>query len=383
MYAFQSKLPSTGTTIFTQMSELAAKHNAVNLSQGFPDFDGPSALLEGVNHYIQQGSNQYAPMIGVASLRQAIASKIKRCYDNDINPDTQVTITSGATEALFAAITAFVQTGDEVIVFDPAYDSYDPAITLSGGQAIHIPLLPPNFAMDWQRVADAITPKTRMIVINSPHNPTGQTLSQEDIAQLAELADKHDLLVLSDEVYEHIVFDGAQHQSVLRHKDLSDRSIVVSSFGKTYHTTGWKVGYCIAPAALMGEIRKIHQYLTFSTTTPMQLALADFLNTAPDHDQLLPAFYEGKRDYFNQLMSESRFSFTSTPGTYFQLMDYSAIQDMPDSEFALWLIEHAGVAAIPVSVFYQVPPKDMRLIRFCFAKQNSTLTKAAEQLITL
>ena len=277
-----SKLPNTGTTIFSQMSELAAHHNAINLSQGFPDFDGPSYLLKRVDHYIKQGNNQYAPMVGIASLRQGISAKLQRCYDFQADPDSQITITSGATEALFVTISALVHAGDEVIVFDPAYDSYDPAIRLSGGYPIHVPLLPPNFEMDWDRIRNAVTSKTRMIIINSPHNPTGQTLTSRDLNELYELAEKHDLLVLSDEVYEHIVFDGQAHQSVLKHKALAERSVVVSSFGKTYHTTGWKVGYCIAPSHLMAEIRKVHQYVTFSVSTPMQYAIADFLQETPE-----------------------------------------------------------------------------------------------------
>ncbi|RDL43421.1 aminotransferase [Marinomonas piezotolerans] len=369
-----SKLPNTGTTIFSQMSELATHHNAINLSQGFPDFDGPSCLLKRVDHYIKQGNNQYAPMIGIASLRQGINAKLQRCYDFQADPDSQITITSGATEALFVTISALVHVGDEVIVFDPAYDSYDPAIRLSGGCPIHVPLLPPNFEMDWDRIRNAVTSKTRMIIINSPHNPTCQTLTSRDLNELYELAEKHDLLVLSDEVYEHIVFDGQAHQSVLRHKALAERSVVVSSFGKTYHTTGWKIGYCIAPSHLMAEIRKVHQYVTFSVSTPMQYAIADFLQETPEHDQQLPAFYQRKRDHFNRAMSSSRFEFTATSGTYFQLMNYRAIQDTTDTEFALWLIEHAGVAAIPISVFYQTPPTDMRLIRFCFAKQDARST---------
>jgi methionine aminotransferase len=322
-------------------------------------------------------------MTGVPSLRQAISAKLARCYDYQANADTDITVTSGATEALFATISAFVRPGDEVIVFDPAYDSYDPAIRLNGGTPVHIALLPPSFAIDWQTVANAITPSTKAIIVNSPHNPTGTVFSISDLEALYSIADQHDLLVLSDEVYEHIVFEGAEHQSVLRHKELAKRSVVVSSFGKTYHATGWKIGYCVAPAQLMAEVRKVHQYLTFSTSTPMQLALADFLDTHPEHDEVLPSFYQQKRDLFNKAMSESRFTFTPSPGTYFQLMDYSAIKDVPDTEFALWLIETAGVAAIPISVFYQTPPEDMRMVRFCFAKQASTLSAATQKLITL
>ena len=379
MHYPDSKLPQVGTTIFTRMSALAQAHQAINLSQGFPDFDGPEALLSRVDYHIRQGANQYAPMSGVPGLRQAIADKVKRCYGRQVDADTEVTVTSGATEALFAAIAAVVRPGDEVLVFDPAYDSYDPAIALNGGSAIHIPLQPPGFAIDWARVSAAITPRTRMIILNTPHNPTGQVLSASDLDALSALVAGTDILLLADEVYEHIVFDGAEHQSINRYPALAERSFVVSSFGKTYHTTGWKIGYCVAPAPLTAELRKVHQYLTFSTSTPMQLALADYLNADPQHDQALPGFYQAKRDRFNEQMASSRFHFTPAAGTYFQVMDYSAISDLPDTEFVLWLIEHAGVAAIPLSVFYQTPP-EMRLVRFCFAKNEATLDEAAERL---
>ena len=379
MHYPETKLPKVGTTIFTQMSALAQAHQAINLSQGFPDFDGPQALLERVDHYIRQGANQYAPMAGVPALCSAIAAKVERCYGLHVDAAAQVTVTSGATEALFAAISAVVRPGDEVILFDPAYDSYDPAICLNGGHPVHLQLPPPSFAIDWQAVAQAITPRTRMIILNTPHNPTGQTLSAADMQALSDLVQGTDILLLADEVYEHIVFDGAQHHSINRYPALAERSFVVSSFGKTYHTTGWKIGYCVAPAVLTAELRKVHQYLTFSTSTPMQLALADYLTADPEHDQALPAFYQAKRDRFNARMADSRFSFTPAAGTYFQVMDYSAISDLPDTEFALWLIERAGVAAIPLSVFCQQPP-EMKLIRFCFAKNETTLDQAAEQL---
>ncbi len=379
MHYPETKLPRVGTTIFTQMSALAQAHQAINLSQGFPDFDGPEALLARVDHHIRQGANQYAPMAGVPALCQAIAAKVARCYGRTVDAASEVTVTSGATEALFAAISAVVRPGDEVIVFDPAYDSYDPAITLNGGRAVHLQLVPPSFAIDWEAVAHAITPRTRMIILNTPHNPTGQTLAAADMQALSDLVAGTDILLLADEVYEHIVFDGAEHQSINRYPALAERSFVVSSFGKTYHTTGWKIGYCVAPAPLTAELRKIHQYLTFSTSTPMQLALADYLNDDPQHDQALPAFYQAKRDRFNARMAASRFTFTPAAGTYFQVMDYSAISDLPDTEFVLWLIEHAGVAAIPLSVFCEQPP-EMRLVRFCFAKNETTLDQAAERL---
>lgn len=319
-------------------------------------------------------------MTGVASLRNAIAVKCQRMYGCDLNPETEITVTSGATEALFAAISAVVKSGDEVIVFDPAYDSYEPAIELNGGRAVHIPLQAPDFAVNWQQVADAISDRTRMIIINTPHNPTGAVWDADDLQQLEALLKGTDILLLSDEVYEHICFEG-EHQSLLRRPALAERAFVVSSFGKTYHTTGWKVGYCVAPEPLSREFRKLHQYLTFCTVHPVQLALADFINDYPEHYETLPDFYRAKRDYFNQQMADSRFSFTPVAGTYFQLMDYSAIQpDMTDLEFCHWLTREAGVAAIPVSVFYQQPPADQRLVRFCFAKDDSTLALAAEKL---
>ena len=379
MHFPDSKLPQVGTTIFSVMSQLANDAGAINLSQGFPDFDGPEYLRKRVAHYIENGANQYAPMTGIPALRTAIADKVERIYGRVTCAESEVTVTSGATEALFAAIAAVVQAGDEVIVFDPAYDSYEPAIQLNGGKAIHLALNPPTFSIDWRALKAAINPRTRMLVINSPHNPTGAVLSADDLEQLAEIVCDTDILILSDEVYEHISFDGLPHQSVLRHPELSARSFVVSSFGKTYHTTGWKVGYCIAPAILSTELRKVHQYLTFSTVTPVQLALADMMNEMPEHYEELPAFYQQKRDLFCQLMEGSRFSCVKTSGTYFQLMDYSAISDLPDTEFCRWLIEEAGVAAIPISVFSEAP-METRLVRFCFAKSDDTLRAAAEKL---
>ncbi|MDH2431898.1 pyridoxal phosphate-dependent aminotransferase [Pokkaliibacter sp. MBI-7] len=375
-----SKLPQVGTTIFTRMSQLAAEQGAINLSQGFPDFDGPALLKERVCHYLLNGHNQYAPMTGVPALRQAIASKIKSLYGYSANADTEITVTSGATEAIFAAIAALVGPGDEVIVFDPAYDCYEPAISLNGGITHHLPLLPPHFGIDWDRLKDALHSKTRMVIVNNPHNPTGAVFSRADLDTLAELLRGSDTLLLGDEVYEHIVFDGQPHLSLLCHPELAQRSVVVSSFGKTYHTTGWKVGYVVAPALLSAEVRKVHQYLTFSTSTPFQLGLADFLEAEPDHYLQLPSFYQAKRDEFCQLLAGSRFRLTPTRGTYFQLLDYSAISDRNDVEMAEWLTREVGVAAIPISVFYSQPPADLRWLRFCFAKGSETLQKAAERL---
>lgn len=375
----RSKLPQVGTTIFTVMSQLAAQHQAINLSQGFPDFDGPQALLDRVTHYLNSGANQYAPMIGVEPLREAICEKIASLYGVMYDPTTEVTVTSGATEALFAAISAVVRPGDEVIVFDPAYDSYEPAITLNGGHTIHLPLIGPQFKVDFNQLKDVLTDNTRLLIINTPHNPTGAVMSAEELALLAEVLADTDVMLLSDEVYEHIVFDGRAHASPMQNPLLSERTMVVSSFGKTYHTTGWKVGYCVAPASLMSEFRKVHQYLTFSTTTPMQFALADFMRSTPEHHLSLPNFYQEKRDLFARLLKPSRFKFKPSAATYFQLVDYSAISELPDTEFCEWLIKEVGVAAIPISVFYQ-QAKPQSLIRFCFAKNEQTLQQAAERL---
>ncbi|HSE12591.1 MAG TPA: pyridoxal phosphate-dependent aminotransferase [Rudaea sp.] len=378
----QSKLPKVGTTIFSVMSQLAIEHKAVNLGQGFPDFDGPQSLRDALAAAMASARNQYAPMTGIAQLREQIALKSERLYGCRVNANTEVTVTSGATEALFAAIAACVRTGDEVIVLDPCYDSYEPAIELSGGRAVHIPLRLPDFSVDWQRVKDAVTAKTRMILVNSPHNPSGAVFSAADLDTLAEITRGTDILVLADEVYEHIVFDGLAHQSVLRHAELAARSFVVSSFGKTYHCTGWKVGYCIAPPALSAEFRKVHQYLTFCTFQPAQWAFAEVLEKDPQHYLDLPKFYQAKRDHFRALLAASKFKLQAVSGAYFQLVDYSAISGKDDLTFCEWLIREAGVAAIPVSAFYETPPNS-RLIRFCFAKKEDTLAAAAERLCLL
>ncbi|WP_017463176.1 pyridoxal phosphate-dependent aminotransferase [Dyella ginsengisoli] len=377
-----SKLPVVGTTIFSVMSQLAAEHKAVNLGQGFPDYEPPQALREAVTRAMAEGRNQYAPGIGLAPLREAIARKTERLYGHAVNPDTEVTVTSGATEAIFSAIAALVRQGDEVIVFDPAYDCYEPAIDLQGARAVHIPLTQPSFAIDWQRVRDAITPRTRMILVNSPHNPSGAVLSADDLDQLADVLRDTGIIVLSDEVYEHIVFDGAAHQSVLRHPELAARSVVVSSFGKTYHCTGWKVGYAVAPAALSHEFRKVHQYVTFCTFHPAQVAFAEFLESHPEHYLELPAFYQAKRDRFRALLAPSRFKLLDVPGGYFQLVDYSAIRDEDDLAFCQWLVREGGVAAIPLTPFCATPP-GTRLARLCFAKSDATLEQAVERLVRL
>lgn len=377
-----SKLPNIGTTIFTVMSQLAAEHGAINLSQGFPDFDGPEALLERVSHYLNHGHNQYAPMTGVPTLRAAIADKVLRLYARRIDADTEVTVTSGATEALFCAIHAVVRPGDEVIIFDPAYDSYEPAVELAGGRCIRLPLQAPQYLPDWNTIADALNAKTRLIILNSPHNPTGSVLTADDLDALELLLDGRDTLLLADEVYEHIIFDGAEHQSLLRRPALAARAFVVSSFGKTYHVTGWKIGYCVAPPALSAELRKVHQYVTFTSITPVQLALADFLAAHPEHHLDLPAFYQRKRDRFCSLLEGSRFRLQPAAGSYFQLLDYSAITDEPDVALARRLTIELGVAAIPVSVFYRDPPGDA-VLRFCFAKDDATLVRAAKLLCGL
>lgn len=382
MSEIPSKLPGAGTTIFTVMSQLAADCGAINLSQGFPDFPVPAALLELVASNLREGRNQYAPMAGIPALREAIARKTLALYGRTADPDTEITVSSGATEALFCAIQACVGPGDEAIVFDPAYDSYEPAVKLAGGRAIHIPLRPPAFTVDWNRVRDRLTGRTRAIVLNSPHNPSGAVLGPADLAALADLIKDRPILLVSDEVYEHIIFDGRRHESLLRYPGLADRSFVVSSFGKTCHATGWKVGYCIAPRKLMAEFRKIHQFVQFCVVTPIQWALAGFLDSSPEHYLGLSAFYQDKRDRFAQLLRGSRFRLTPSHGTYFQLADYSEISTEPDVEFAKRMTRETGVASIPVSVFYETPG-GQRLVRFCFAKDTATLARAAEILCQL
>lgn len=374
-----TKLPRVGTTIFTEMSQLAQAHGAVNLGQGFPDYDGPQLLRDALAEAMASGRNQYAPMAGLPKLREQIAQKVAGMYGRSVNPETEITVTSGGTEALFAAIAAVVRPGEEVIVLDPCYDSYDPAIALQGARAVHVPLRLEDFSVDWARVREAISPRTRMILLNSPNNPTGAVLSASDLATLAELTRDTDILVLSDEVYEHIIFDGREHQSVLRHPELAARSFVVSSFGKTYHCTGWKVGYCVAPSALTEEFRKVHQYLTFCTFQPAQWAFAEIMEKDPGHHLALPAFYQRKRDHFQGLLRDSRFKLFPVSGAYFQVADYSAISELGDRAFCEWLVKGPGVAAIPVSAFYETPP-DARLVRFCFAKQDATLEAAAARL---
>lgn len=378
----ESKLPALGTTIFTQMSALAQQHQAINLSQGFPDFSGPDFLQQRLAYHVAQGANQYAPMTGAAPLRSAIAEKTAAQYGWQPNADSEITVTAGATEALFAAIAALVRPGDEVICFDPSYDSYAPAIELAGGVVKRVALQPPLFNVDWAAFRALVGSRTRLVILNTPHNPSATVWRQNDFEQLWQAVASREIYVLSDEVYEHICFAPEGHASVLRHSELRQRAIAVSSFGKTYHMTGWKVGYCIASEAISAEIRKVHQYLTFSVNTPAQLAIADMLLHAPEHWQALPDFYRARRDFLVNALSTSRFNVLPCEGTYFLLADYSAISDLDDVTFCRWLTEHAGVAAIPLSVFC-ADPFPHKLIRLCFAKQESTLQAAAERLCRL
>lgn len=378
----KSKLPNLGTTIFTQMSALAQKHQAINLSQGFPDFDGSSYLHERLAYHVAQGANQYAPMTGAQALREAIADKTAEIYGYRPDDVSDITVTAGATEALYAAITALVRAGDEVICFDPSYDSYAPAVALSGGVLKRIALTPPHFRVDWQAFSALLSERTRLVILNTPHNPTATVWRQADIEALWQAIGEREIYVLSDEVYEHICFAVEGHASVLAHPQLRERAVAVSSFGKTFHMTGWKIGYCVAPAAISAEIRKVHQYLTFCVNTPAQLALADMLRAAPEHYRALPDFYRKKRDVLVNALAQSRLKVLPCEGTYFLLIDYSAVSTLNDVEFCQWLTEEVGAAAIPLSVFCAAPFPH-QLIRLCFAKQESTLLAAAERLCKL
>ncbi len=381
MISFPSKQPHVQTTIFTKMSALALEHGALNLSQGFPGFDCAPALQELLQHYAK-GHNQYAPMAGVPALRQSLATKTAAFYNIPVDADAEVTIVSGATEALFAAIHCCVSPGDEVIMFDPSYDAYDPIVRLAGGIPIHIPLKASNnFAIDWSSVAAKITPQTRAIMVNSPHNPTGAVWSMADLDAFAEIVKGTNILIVSDEVYEHIVFDGAQHASVLLHPELRKRSFVCGSFGKTYHITGWKIGYCIAPAFLTAEFRKLHQWVTFSSATPLQYALADYL-MEPAHYLGLSDFYQKKRDLFASQFAGSKWKILPSAGSFFQCLDYSAISAEKDVDLADRLTREIKVASIPVSVFYETDPGD-KILRFCFAKEDEVLVEAAKRLVQI
>ncbi|MCB2376420.1 methionine aminotransferase [Hymenobacter sp. BT635] len=375
-----SKLPDVGTSIFSVMSQLAAECGAINLAQGFPDYDPPQALTEALaRHARTSGHHQYAPMPGLPRLREAISRKTAAVYGVAApNPDTEITVTSGATEALYAVLAAVVRPGDEVLVLEPAYDLYGPAIRLQGGIPVYVPLRVPEFTPDWDQVKAVLSPRTRLVMINTPHNPSGAVLTAQDMATLAELLAGSSAFLLSDEVYEHMVFDGQQHHSALQFAALAERSFVLSSFGKTYHATGWKVGYCIAPAALTAEVRRVHQFLTFAVSTPAQHALADVL-ADPEQYQTLPDFYQQKRDLFAGLLQNSRFDLLPSPGSYFALARYHRISQEGDLAFAQRLTRECGVAVIPVSAFYH-DGLDQGLIRFCFAKRAETLTLAAERL---
>ena len=378
-----SRLPNVGTTIFTVMSALAAERGAVNLGQGFPDFDCDPALVDAVAAAMKNGLNQYPPMTGVPALRDAIAKKIEKIYGHAYDPVTEVTVTAGATQALLTAILCSVHPGDEVIIIEPAYDSYMPAIELAGGRSVPVQMTlgSEGYGVPWDRVASAVTARTRLIVINSPHNPTGSILREQDLAALADIVRDTDILVLSDEVYEHMVYDGVRHESVARHPELARRAFVVSSFGKTYHVTGWKIGYVAASAALTAEFRKVHQFNVFTVNTPVQHGLAAYL-ADPDPYLQLPSFYQRKRDYFRDGLKSTRFRLLPSDGTYFQCVDYSSISSLPEAEFAKWLTTEIGVAAIPVSAFYR-QPRESGIVRFCFAKKEQTLEMALQRLTTL
>ena len=376
-----SKLPQTETSIFAVMSALANKYKAINLSQGFPDFPVSSELIDLIHNKMQRGMNQYAPMPGVLDLRIALANKIEKLYQLQANPESEITITAGATQALFTAITAFVNTGDEVIIFEPAYDSYAPAVKLNGGIPKYISLLYPDFAINWDFVKESITAKTKMLIFNTPNNPGGFVFDDADMKILEEITRDTDIVVISDEVYEHIIFDKLQHQSALKYKELFKRTIAVYSFGKTFHATGWKMGYVVAPENLMLEFRKIHQFNVFCVNTPIQYALAEFLQNEENYINI-PNFYQEKRDFFIDAVTDSNFKVIPTSGTYFQLLDYSKISDKPEFEFAEWMTKEKGLASIPVSSFYH-DKRNQSVLRFCFAKGNDTLSKAAAILNTI
>lgn len=377
----KSKLPKTGTTIFTIMSALANEHGAINLSQGFPDFLCDEKLISLVEQYMRKGFNQYAPMPGILSLREAIAEKAEKLYGAKYNPESEITVTPGGTEAIYAAITAAVGEDDEVIIFEPAYDCYAPAVELNGGLPIYVELEPPSYEIDWNDVKKLINQRTKMIIINTPHNPTGMVMTAQDMKQLQKLTQNTDIVILSDEVYEHIIFDNAEHQSVMRYPKLAERSFVVFSFGKTYHNTGWKMGYCLAPTELMREFRKAHQFIVFSANTPFQYAFADMMKDA-SYYQSLQSFYQEKRDYFLKLVEGSKFKAKPASGSYFQMLSYKGISNEKDTDFAMRLTTEHGVASIPTSVFYH-HGIDRKMLRFCFAKEKQTLEKAAERLMRI
>lgn len=377
----KSKLHKTGTTIFTIMSGLAQEHGAINLSQGFPDFPVSGELIGLVNKHMLEGKNQYAPMPGIKSLREIISAKVQQRYSASYDPETEITVTAGGTQAIYTAITAIIKEGDEVIVFEPAYDCYVPAIELNGGIPVQLQLKAPDYHIDWNEVKKMVNQRTRMILINTPHNPTGTILTAKDMIQLEKITHNRDIVIISDEVYEHIIFDGYEHQSVMRYPKLAERSFVVFSFGKTFHATGWKAGYCIAPSNLMQEFRRAHQFMVFSVNTPLQHALAEYMSNPATYSGI-ELFYQQKRDRFLQLIKGSRFKPLPCSGSYFQLLDYSGISDEKDTEFAIRLTKEHGVASIPVSVFYK-NPVEHKILRFCFAKEDATLEAAATKLLKI
>jgi methionine aminotransferase len=378
LLSLQSKLPATGVSIFSVMSRLAEEQGAINLSQGFPDFDCAPELVEAVARCMRDGHNQYAPMLGVFALRQALARKIELLYGHRYDPATEITVTSGATEGIFSTLTALVRPGDEVVLLQPAYDSYVPAVQLSGGTPVFVTLRGPDYHVDWGEVRRAVTRRTRVIMVNSPHNPTGMVLERDDLRQLASILEHTDALVVADEVYEHIVFDGRRHESLATHPDIANRAVIISSFGKTFHTTGWKIGYCAAPEALSAEVARVHQFVTYAVNGAIQRAYAEFVTRDPEASGVA-SFYQAKRDLFLRLIEGSRFRPLPCRGTYFQMVDYSAITAERDREFALRLINEHGVAAIPVSPFMTgVDPGPV--LRLCFAKRDDTLERAAERL---
>ena len=376
-----SKLPDIGVSIFAVMTRLANEHGAINLSQGFPDFDCDPALVDAVSAAMRAGHNQYAPMPGVLALREALAAKVQRCYGATVDPQTEIQIVSGATAGLYATLSAFVHPGDDVLLFEPCYDSYVPVIRLSGGTPVFVSLRYPDYRVDWSEVKRAITPRTRAILVNTPHNPTGVAWTADDMRQLTAIVDGTDVLLIGDEVYEHVIFDGREHQSLLRYPDLRSRACVISSFGKTYHTTGWKVGYCIAPQPILAEVQRVHQFMTFTVHTPSQFAFAEFVARDP-FASTLPPFYQQKRDLFLELIDGSRFKPLACEGTYFQLLDYSAIAHDRDTDMAMRILKEYGVASIPCSAFLY-NDRGGPVLRFCFAKKDSTLRAAAERLRTV
>jgi len=373
-----SKLPNVGTTIFSVMSKLAVDNNAINLSQGFPDFACSEEMISLVNKYMKAGNNQYAPMPGLIGLREILAQKTEDLYGAKYDPESEITITAGATQAIYTAISAVIREEDEVIIFEPAYDCYQPAVELNGGKTIYMQLQAPDYTIDWEKVKKKMNHRTKMIIINTPHNPTGSVMSVADMVMLEKITKGTDIMILSDEVYEHIIFDNQQHQSVARFPILAERSFIISSFGKTFHTTGWKLGYCVAPKNLMTEFRKVHQFLVFSCNTPIQYALAEYLKQRENYISL-GSFYQQKRNYFIDAVKDSKFNLIPAAGTYFQLLNYKNLSKEKDTDYAIRLTKEFGIASIPISVFYH-EQEDNHVLRFCFAKKEDTLEKAAEIL---